>query len=111
MNIYQNFKINCDTFSANRVNNVGVLRFKKNFLLRTTDLTDRDRILDYLDFLEALKLGIVDQIVPADELVETALETADRFGRKPTGSLWGIKRLLNYSYKDLVDYMEFENQM
>ena len=28
-----------------------------------------------------------------------------------TVSLWGTKRLLNYSYKDLVDNMEFENQI
>lgn len=51
MNKHLNFEINCDTFSANRVDSFGVLRFKKNFLLRTTDLTDRDKILDYLDLL------------------------------------------------------------
>jgi 2-(1,2-epoxy-1,2-dihydrophenyl)acetyl-CoA isomerase len=60
---------------------------------------------------EALALGIEDQVVTVDRLEEAALETANRFSLKPAPSLWAIKRLLNYSYKDLVDYMAFENRM
>lgn len=59
---------------------------------------------------EAISLGIVDQIAPLDKLEESALETARRFGQKPARSLSGIKRLLNYSRKDLEDYLRLENK-
>jgi 2-(1,2-epoxy-1,2-dihydrophenyl)acetyl-CoA isomerase len=243
MNESLNFDVDCDTFAAKRIEGVGILTFKKDFLLRTADLTDRDRILDYLDLLskedrikavvligapdakgreeylrffrqvfqleknpdfihrmlnvvsqiilkivafnkivvhansgnvlshflnlslacdysifadntiiqnpaielgmvptgggayflskfigrnkayeillsdkdinaqEALKLGIVNKIVPVAELEASALDTANRFARKPAGSLSGIKKLMNYAYKDLTDYMDFENQV
>ena len=39
----------CETFSSEAAGEVGILRLKKNFLLRTTDLAARDRILEYLD--------------------------------------------------------------
>ena len=60
---------------------------------------------------EALKLGIVNTIVPVAELEASALEAANRFGRKPAGTLSGIKKLMNYAYKDLNDYMDFEKQV
>jgi 2-(1,2-epoxy-1,2-dihydrophenyl)acetyl-CoA isomerase len=59
---------------------------------------------------EAISLGIVDQITPLDKLEETALETAQRFSQKPVSSLAVIKRLLNYSRKDLEDYLRLENE-
>ncbi len=46
-----NFDVDCDTFAAKRIEGIGILKFKKDFLLRTADLTDRDTILDYLDQL------------------------------------------------------------
>ena len=51
---------------------------------------------------EAISLGIADQIAPLGKLEETALEVAQRFSQKPASSVSGIKRLLNYSRKDLV---------
>jgi 2-(1,2-epoxy-1,2-dihydrophenyl)acetyl-CoA isomerase len=60
---------------------------------------------------QALKLGIVDKVVPLAELNEAALKIAKDFAQKPAQSLAGIKRLLSYSVKDLEDYLEFENQV
>ena len=58
---------------------------------------------------EALEIGIVDQVVPFDELEATAIETAHGWAQGPTRSLMGIKRLLNYTQKELKDYLEFES--
>ena len=68
-------------------------------------LSDRD-----INAHEALKLGIVDKIVPVEELEDAALEMAQHLARKPAKTLTVIKRLLNYSIKDLMDYLDFENQ-
>lgn len=59
---------------------------------------------------QALKLGLVDQVVPYDELRDTALKIAEKFARKPRRSLTGAKKLINYSIKDLSDYLEFETR-
>lgn len=60
---------------------------------------------------EALRLGIVDKVVPLAELNEAALKIAKDFADKPIRSLAGIKRLLNYSMKELEDYLELESQV
>ncbi len=57
---------------------------------------------------EAFKLGLVDEVVPLAELKDTALKVAGQFARKPASSLRCCKRLLNYSFKDLREYLEFE---
>ncbi len=46
---------------------------------------------------EALSLGIVDEVVPANKLKERALSKAREFAQRPRRSLSGIKRLLNFS--------------
>lgn len=58
---------------------------------------------------EALEIGIVDQVVPYNKLEKTAIETAQDWTQRSTGSLLGIKRLLNYTMKDLNDYLNFES--
>ncbi|MEW6672596.1 MAG: enoyl-CoA hydratase/isomerase family protein [Thermodesulfobacteriota bacterium] len=60
---------------------------------------------------EALSLGLVDEIVHPDKIEEATINTALRFAGKPAGSLFGIKRLLKYSIKDLREYLELENQV
>jgi len=57
-----------------------------------------------------LELGIVDQVVPYQELEKKAIQLALRLANRPTRSLAGIKRLINYSMRDLNDYLSFENQ-
>jgi 2-(1,2-epoxy-1,2-dihydrophenyl)acetyl-CoA isomerase len=59
---------------------------------------------------EALKLGLVDKVVPVDELEETAFEFAQSFKNIPLNTLSGIKRLKNYSMHDLEQYLELENE-
>lgn len=59
---------------------------------------------------EALRLGMVDKVVALSDLEEAVLKTAQHFAQKPAGSLSGVKRLLNYSMRDLKDYLEFENE-
>ena len=63
-----------------------------------------------IDATEALKLGIVDKVFPSENLYEEALNTAKKFVERPEGTLWGIKRLLNYDLKDLEKYLEYENE-
>lgn len=57
---------------------------------------------------EAFKLGLVDEVVPAAEVEESALRVAAQFARKPISSLRCCKRLLNYTFKELREYLEFE---
>jgi 2-(1,2-epoxy-1,2-dihydrophenyl)acetyl-CoA isomerase len=59
---------------------------------------------------EALKLRLVDEVAPFDELRDAAFKTAEQFARKPARSLRCCKRLLNYSLKDLREYLEFETK-
>lgn len=58
----------------------------------------------------AFELGIVDKVVTLEKLEDTALEIAKKYARIPAQSLIGIKRLLNFSRKELSNYLEFENQ-
>ena len=58
---------------------------------------------------EALELGIVDQVVPFEKLEETAIQMARDFTKRSIRSLVGVKRLINYSMKDIQDYLEFES--
>lgn len=59
---------------------------------------------------QALELGLVDKVVPFDELRETALRVAQDFARKPRRSITGAKKLLNYSIKELEEYLDFETR-
>jgi len=61
--------------------------------------------------LEALSLGLVDEIVPSEKIEEATMSMALRFAQNPAESLFGIKRLLRYSLKDLREYLEIENQV
>ncbi|MFC1839356.1 enoyl-CoA hydratase/isomerase family protein [Thermodesulfobacteriota bacterium] len=59
---------------------------------------------------EALKFGLVDKVVPVDELERTAFEFSQNFKKIPLRTLSGIKRLKNYSMHDLEQYLELENE-
>ena len=60
---------------------------------------------------EALRLGIVDKVVPSVELNEAALKIAKDFARKPMDSVAGIKRLLSCCLTDLEACLECENEV
>ena len=59
---------------------------------------------------EALKLGLIDRIVPSNRFGEAAMETAHRFGRQHATSLSLTKALLNYDAEDLRDFLEKESK-
>ena len=63
---------------------------------------------DDISASEALKLGLVDEVVAFSELRAAAFKVAEDFARKPARSLRCCKRLLNYSFKELREYLEFE---
>ena len=69
-------------------------------------LSDKDISAD-----EALRLGIVEQVVPSNELNEAALKTARDFAQKPLHSMLGIKRLLNCCTRDLENCLKCENEL
>lgn len=56
----------------------------------------------------ALQLGLVDRVVPLDDLRAAAMQKAEEYAAKPARSLRCIKRLINFSLKDLQEYLEFE---
>ena len=59
---------------------------------------------------EANAYGIVDRIVPAAGFQAEVLRVAHQFGEVPGSTLTGLKRLIQFSAKDLKDYLEYENQ-
>jgi len=63
-----------------------------------------------LSAYELLRLKLVDKVVEFNKLRHTAIEKSRDFVSKPIASLSGIKRLLNYSAKNLNNYLEFENE-
>jgi 2-(1,2-epoxy-1,2-dihydrophenyl)acetyl-CoA isomerase len=67
-------------------------------------MSDKD-----INALEAVEIGIVDQIVPYDKLEEAAIQRAQDLARTSIRSLEGIKKLINYSMKDIQDYLNFES--
>jgi len=84
------------------------------FLSKTLNLSKAVEILlseKDITAQEAMRLGFVNKVVPLDELEEAAIKIAQRFAQKPARSLLGVKRLLNYSMKDLKDYLVLENQV
>jgi 2-(1,2-epoxy-1,2-dihydrophenyl)acetyl-CoA isomerase len=62
-----------------------------------------------INSLEALEIGIVDQIVPYDQLEKTAIQKAKDLTGRSLRSLEGIKKLMNYSLGDIQDYLSFES--
>ena len=69
-------------------------------------LSDKDISAD-----EALRLGIVEQVVPSDKLNEEALKIARDFAQKPLRSMLGIKRLLNCCTRDLENCLNCEDEL
>lgn len=57
---------------------------------------------------EALELGLIDKVVPFNELRDASFTVAEQFARKPSRSLRCCKRLLNFSVRELRNYLEFE---
>lgn len=59
---------------------------------------------------EALRLGLIDKVVPQSELKGQTMKIAENYARKPASTLRCVKRLLNYNLKDLEEYLAYETQ-
>jgi len=55
---------------------------------------------------ELLRMKLVDRVVPFNKLKQTAFELAQRYTCQPSSSLAAVKRLVDYSLKDLKYYLE-----
>lgn len=61
---------------------------------------------------EAQEIGLVNQVVPAEELAATVGEMAARLATGPTGAYASIRRLLRYAGRhDLADTMRLEHEL
>ncbi len=58
---------------------------------------------------QAVEAGIADLMVSEANLASESLNIAHRFGAIPTSTLVGMKRLVNYRYKDLKEFLDHEN--
>ncbi|GEO05589.1 2-(1,2-epoxy-1,2-dihydrophenyl)acetyl-CoA isomerase [Adhaeribacter aerolatus] len=54
---------------------------------------------------EALQLGMVNQVVPANDLAETVAALANRYAVAPTKAIGLIKKMLNKSFSATLDQM------
>ncbi|WP_054032016.1 enoyl-CoA hydratase/isomerase family protein [Desulfatitalea tepidiphila] len=59
---------------------------------------------------EALENRIADRVVPPADLETAALEAARKLGQIPDQTLFGIKRLANFTFRELKNYLEYETQ-
>ncbi len=66
---------------------------------------------DDVDAAHALKLGLVNQVVPSAMLDASAVEIAKKFAQKPMRLITGIKKLQHLISKDLPVFLELENQI
>jgi len=83
------------------------------FLTRILGPTKAEDILlssKGINAYELLRLKLVDKVVSFNKLSSAALDIAKKFSDKSDTSLVGVKRLVNYSLKDLKDYLEYENE-
>jgi enoyl-CoA hydratase/carnithine racemase len=65
---------------------------------------------DMFDAEEAYRLGVINQIVPAGELVETARKAAMRLAAKPAQALAATRRLMRGDRHAIRAQMELERQ-
>ena len=63
-----------------------------------------------IDARKALKIGLVDCVVSPSDLDKTALDLAHRFAVHNAGTIAGLKKLVNFSKRDLKVYFELEKE-
>lgn len=64
---------------------------------------------DKLEAQEALRLGLINKIVPADKLMTEALSLADRLAKGPTKAFGLTKRAVNRAvFPDLEELLDYE---
>ena len=67
---------------------------------------------DFIDASEAERIGLVDKVFPADELMSAVRELAQRLASGPTKAIALIKKALNKSYgMDLATSLEYTGNL
>jgi enoyl-CoA hydratase/carnithine racemase len=62
--------------------------------------------------LRAAELGLVTNVIPDQELLATATETAQTLAEKPAGAVQGCKRLMKEAFREQLEQaVKFENQV
>ena len=51
----------------------------------------------------ALQIGMINRVVPVDDLAVTAAMFAEKLSKAPTGSIGRIKRMLNSTFSNNLD--------
>ena len=62
--------------------------------------------------LQAAELGLVTNVIPDQELLATATETAQALAKKPAGAVQACKRLMKGAFREQLEQaVQFENQV
>jgi enoyl-CoA hydratase/carnithine racemase len=62
--------------------------------------------------LQAAELGLVTNVIPDQELLATATETAQALAEKPAGAVQAAKRLMKGAFREQLEHaVKFENQV
>lgn len=64
-----------------------------------------------IDSRRAHDLGLVDVVAPTGSVETLSLECAEHLGARPSGSVWGLKTLMNAHLVDLGRYLEEEQKV
>lgn len=64
-----------------------------------------------LEAHELLQLGLVDEVVPEEELDAAVIRAASRFDHIPSTTLTGVKKMVNYSLNCLQSYLDHEDKV
>lgn len=59
---------------------------------------------------KALELGLLNAVVPREQMEEAAFAYAARFENVPLRTVTGTKRLTNWCIRDLEEYLSYENK-
>ena len=101
--------IQYEAFEAGLQDNIALLRFNRDFLLRTTDLENRDRVLDYMDRIgRSPRVKVL--IIFGSPLSKGREEFLDFFRRARQGGVHmiSIQRMYNVVSQLVVRIVELE---
>ncbi len=122
LSLFMNISLACDyriitsdTVFHNVFQEIGMLpKGGTPYFLSKTNGTSRAKQLLLLKHKitskEALDNSIADQVVAPEDLETAAMDIARTFSQIPAQTLYGVKKLANYSLKGLKKYLEYETE-
>nr|WP_319396500.1 enoyl-CoA hydratase/isomerase family protein [uncultured Desulfobacter sp.] len=106
--------ITSDTSFYNIYHEIGMLpKGGAPFILgRTVGPGQAKKLLlqDRITAQQSLENHIVDDVVVPEDLEDTVQETIVRFNDLPAQSLFGVKRLVNFNFAELKNYLAYETE-